>query len=242
MDRKDLYDSIANRKIKPKDFNTYDGNNGRVNKCVQLIKSGIIRSSGKIVDVGCGIGDLGFSVKDLFDVRYATDITETNLEAAKSKGNETYLCDVDKQGLNFLENNSVDVVVALDFIEHIIDPEYFARECCRVLKSGGQVFINTPNIQYYEHLDSQLKGNFPHTSGDGEVFHGGHLAFYNFNDMNKIFGQCGFKNMKQIKDEEGYKTPPDMFIKFLNPKNQQDYIDCCMRLGNPNLLFLCEKP
>jgi len=44
--------------------------------------------------------------------------------------------------------------------------------------------LNTPNIQYWRHLESLVcRGVFPHTSGDREVYHGGHVAFYNYNDL-----------------------------------------------------------
>jgi len=236
---------MAERKFKLKDLEPYDGNNGRVNRCEQLFRSGKLRSGGTLLDVGGGIGDLGYAVRDIFEERIVLDISEKNLDAAIAKGNEVVVCDVDQHGLDreVIGDSSIDVVTALDFIEHIVDPENFARECFRVLQSGGQVFVNTPNFQYFEHLESLLyRGVFPHTSGDHEVYHGGHLAFFVLDDLEKIFTSAGFIKCQQIKDEEGYRSPPDQFVKFLSQKNQKEYIDCCMKLGNPNLLFACEKP
>lgn len=241
MDRQELYDAMAARKSQPKDFGTYIGDNGRVNKAAAFIKSGKLKSGGVLVDVGGGIGDLGYAVKDQFQQRIIVDISSKNLEAAKSKGNDVLLADVDRNGLN-IGQEYADLVCALDFIEHIVDPENFARECYRILKPGGQVFVNTPNFQFWKHLEELLvRGNFPHTSGDREVYHGGHLAFFVRSDLEYIFRSAGFKKCHQLKDEEGYTNPPEMFVKFLSPKNQEEYIDCCMKLGNPNLLFVCEK-
>lgn len=242
MDRKDLYDNIAKKKSKPQDYEPYNGNNGRVNKCAQLIKTNQLTKGGTLLDVGGGIGDLGFSVKGLFDKTIIVDISEENLQAARVKGNETFCLDVDKEGLKGIEDDSVDLICALDFIEHIIDPISFAKECNRVLKTNGMVFINTPNFQYFEHLASLIfKGHFPHTSGDTEVYHGGHLAFYVFNDMVNIFSAAGFSKFKQHQDTECYVQPHQMFIDFLNVKTQAEYQTACMRLGNPNLLFSCVK-
>jgi len=242
MDKNELYKQISDRKIKPQDYDTYAGDNGRVNKCADLVKAGRLKSGGTLLDVGGGIGDLGLSLKGHFEHRIVLDISAINLEAAASKGNAIIVSDVDKDGLNVCDN-SVDLVAALDFIEHIIDPEFFARECFRVLKSDGQVFINTPNFQHFRILENLIhKGHFTHTSGDKEIYHGGHLGFYVFEDMEKIFSSSGFKNVEQIKDEEGYSDPPQFLIDFLFPKTQKQYVDCCMHLGNPNLLFKCEKP
>ena len=248
---------MAARKSAPKDFNTYIGDNGRVNRCAELIKQGKLKTGGILLDVGGAIGDLGHAVRDLYDKTIIVDISEQNLVAARSKGNFTMHGDCDLIGFKrailspdeiFEEqpkDDSISMITALDFIEHIVDPENFARECFRVLESGGEVFVNTPNIQYWEHLESQLRGKFPHTSGDREVYHGGHLAFYNYNDMFDIFVRSAgfnFESATQIRDEEGYRQPPQFFIDKLAPQNQFEYEVACELLGNPNLLFKCVKP
>jgi ubiquinone/menaquinone biosynthesis C-methylase UbiE len=239
MDRSDLYDKMADRKFKPKDLEPYDGNNGRVNRCAQLIRQHKLRSGGTLLDVGGGIGDLCHSVRDLFSRTITADISRKNLEAARTKGSEIVWVDVDKSGLNGVEDDSVDLICALDFIEHIVDPQNFAKECRRVLKTSGEVFINTPNIRFIPHvLELLYEGTFPHTSGDREVFHGGHLAFYTYKDLRSIFEPVGFSSAEQFMDDEGYKDP-SMYISDyqMMPKTQDEYRRLCMELGCPNLLY-----
>jgi predicted SAM-dependent methyltransferase len=253
MDREQAYEKMAERKSSSKDFGTYIGDNGRVNRCVQLMMKGKIKTGRTLIDVGGGIGDLCWSVTHtkfddapLFSKAFCVDISRKNLEAAASKigSDNTVYLDVDKEGLRTFADNKADVVTALDFIEHIVDPENFARECFRVLSSNGQVFINTPNIQYFDHIRSIWQdGKFPHTSGDRELYHGGHLAFFTYNDLVEIFSSAGFTSFEQIKDDEGYHQPPDFFLQHLvRPKNQSHYQELCMRLGCPNLLFKAMKP
>jgi SAM-dependent methyltransferase len=43
------------------------------------------------------------------------------------------------------EDNSFDVVVSFQVIEHVADDAGFVRELCRVLKPGGRLYISTPN-------------------------------------------------------------------------------------------------
>lgn len=44
-----------------------------------------------------------------------------------------------------LGNDSVDIVVNFQVIEHLWDQAQFLRECLRVLRPGGQLLISTPN-------------------------------------------------------------------------------------------------
>lgn len=44
-----------------------------------------------------------------------------------------------------LDDNSVDVVVNFQVIEHLWDQGQFLRECLRVLRPGGELLISTPN-------------------------------------------------------------------------------------------------
>lgn len=244
MDRSELYSKMADRKFKPADMEPYSaGTNGRVDRCVDLMKAGKIRVGGRLVDFGCGIGDLGYACRELFDTRYAIDISTTNLMAAEKKGNIIHRHDVDRDGSLPVEDGSMDTVTALDFIEHIIDPESFARECFRLLSPGGHVFINTPNIRFWPHVEELLyNGTFPHTSGDREVFHGGHLAFFTYKDLCSIFAGAGFIRPEMFMDDEGYRSPPTRLMTEMRPVTQAAYQQLAMELGCPNLLFRMIKP
>ncbi len=44
-----------------------------------------------------------------------------------------------------VRSGSVDVVATLQVIEHVWDHPQFVRECVRVLRPGGRLFVTTPN-------------------------------------------------------------------------------------------------
>lgn len=262
MDRAELYNALAERKSAPKDSQPYTGDNGRVNKALMLYKLGKLKSGGIHIDVGGGIGDLGYALRQekLFEKTLVVDIAAKNLEAAKKKGNYVVLADIDRHGFMFdgagelvdLEwtnddlslngASKIDAISALDFIEHIVDPENFAHGCFHLLKSGGEVFINTPNIQFWRHIETLIGGRMPHTSGDKEVYHGGHLAFFTFADLCEIFGKAGFNDFVQFHDDEGFTPWPQYFSGLVRARNQREYMDQVERFGNPNLLFRAVKP
>ena len=241
MNNQELYDRLAKREIKPSDIEPYTGNNGRINKAINFIKRGDIRSGGVLLDVGGGTGNLGEAVRSFFTHTYVQDISWSNLDIAAAKENQVVCGDVDTRGL-MVPSGFCSTVVALDLIEHIIDPDSFARECYRVLDDKGEVFINTPNIRFWRHIGSLLvNGIFPHTSGDREVFHGGHIAFFTFADLKIIFSAAGFKVFTRFKDEECYEKPPEYYINLLQPKTQEEYAQLHLEFGCPNLLFKASK-
>ena len=51
-----------------------------------------------------------------------------------------------------LPDDSVDVVVSFETIEHVEDPNAFLDECQRVLRPGGTLVISTPNASVYGSL------------------------------------------------------------------------------------------
>lgn len=230
---KKLYEDISSRKSKPQDSDPYQGGNGRIDRAVDLILNEDFPRSGTLLDVGGATGNLGYALRDHFSDRWTIDIASACRNAAIAKGNKFLESNVDVQGLEYFKDGELDLVVALDFIEHIIDPDKFAAECFRTLKSGGKVLINTPNIQFWKHLHSLVvEGIFPHTSGDREVYHGGHVAFFNMQDMKQIF--AAFDDHRMHTRGLIPEPPPPIWAQLSKVGGLQ--------LSYPDLIFSCRKP
>lgn len=236
---KRIYDDIAERKDEASAIGPYMGGNGRIDRAVSLIKtSQKFPLGGTLLDVGGATGNLGYALRDRFEKRIVVDIVESCRVPAESKGNEFFCGNVDSCGLPIAADETVDLITALDVIEHIIDPQSFARECRRVLKPGGVILVNTPNIQFWRHLDSLVvRGEFPHTSGDREVYHGGHVAFYNLRDMYSIFEH--FTGHEMHVDGLPCDPPPPIWAQLFQWPDKQDKM---RQLSYGDLIFSCRKP
>jgi SAM-dependent methyltransferase len=95
------------------------------------------------IDLGCGAG---YTTK-VFDGGWrmvGADVSEDALAFCQSR-RLTRLCRVDMTNFALpFKTGSVDLVLALDVIEHVEDDLRALRECHRILKSGGALVITVP--------------------------------------------------------------------------------------------------
>lgn len=100
---------------------------------------------GNILDLGCGTGQssyylarAGFNVTGFdFSSRFI------NYAKEKYKNIEFRQGDIEKSQL--LDNN-FDAAVAYNVLEHLANPEKGLREMARVVKGGGLIIIQSPNL------------------------------------------------------------------------------------------------
>lgn len=60
-----------------------------------------------------------------------------------------------------LAKDSIDVIIATDVLEHLVDPYTFVREMYRVLKPGGYIILDTPNLASWHNIFALLMGVQP---------------------------------------------------------------------------------
>ena len=159
-----------------------------------------------ILDIGCNNGYMLYQFKNNYKNLIGLEYSSAQIERAR----------INLEGLNFLglvgspedmpqvESNSIDTIITADTIEHIPDVYAAAEEMFRVLKPGGDLFINTPNIGFIKKRALLLLGFFPSTSqpnegiGDDSLFDGGHLHYFTFRSLRLVLEKAGFKMVKKI--------------------------------------------
>jgi SAM-dependent methyltransferase len=103
----------------------------------------------RVLDIACGTG---FGAETLLDHGanhvIAADIASDALDATRARltrfGSRASVECHDATGMS-LPDDSVDVVVSFETLEHIHDDVGFLSEIARVLRPGGTVILSTPN-------------------------------------------------------------------------------------------------
>jgi ubiquinone/menaquinone biosynthesis C-methylase UbiE len=100
--------------------------------------------SGRILELGCGLGHLLGWLVDKYDV-YGADINLWALYQASQnvpKGNFVHL---PAENLHAFPDNIFQIVIAKHVVEHLPNPELAISEISRVLTPGGLLILATPN-------------------------------------------------------------------------------------------------
>ncbi len=100
-------------------------------------------SKTKILEIGCGDGELTERLAKLKSPTYATDITQTVVAKAKKKIKKVKFRVEDAQKFSF-KDDSFDLVCGMSILHHL---NYLKtlEESFRVLKKGGKLFFSEPN-------------------------------------------------------------------------------------------------
>lgn len=105
------------------------------------------RTSYALLDVGCGNGEFLEKTKSFGWKVVGLDADEGALKAAADRGIEVYQKYVDE----FETSDQFNVITLNQVIEHVPDPAAALRACFRLLKPGGYVWIDTPNLDSVGH-------------------------------------------------------------------------------------------
>ncbi|WP_421790612.1 bifunctional 2-polyprenyl-6-hydroxyphenol methylase/3-demethylubiquinol 3-O-methyltransferase UbiG [Hyphobacterium sp.] len=103
----------------------------------------------KLLDIGCGGGLISEPMARLGADVTAVDAAEANIKTAKVHAEEQGL-EIDyRHGTaeQLLEEDEAqfDVVLNLEVVEHVAEPDQFLKDCAKLLKPGGIMVLGTIN-------------------------------------------------------------------------------------------------
>ena len=151
------FDYINHYKIDAEEFNYFEERTGATEhderRVHEYITSCVRNSFKTILDVGAGSAWVADTFVNKNLKVTSLDLSMINVEKAKDiiPNNKHSQIVADSFKLPF-KNNSYDVIIASEIIEHVIDPKGFVKELFRVVKPKGKLIITTPYkeiLRYY---------------------------------------------------------------------------------------------
>lgn len=103
--------------------------------------------NGDLLEIGCGEGRGIAMLKNKVNSYTALDKIQDVIDRLSEQYKEVRFIQDNIPPLSKLDDNSFDVVITFQVIEHIEDDKAFLEEIYRVLKPGGKALITTPNIK-----------------------------------------------------------------------------------------------
>lgn len=152
----------------------------RENLIINFVKE--VLKKGKILDAGCGSGSLSLALAKLGFKVSAFDLSDDCVSMVRQKITEKGLDDFisvkkgDATKIAF-PDETFDVVISGEVLEHISDDNAVIRECNRVLKNGGICVVTVPINPKLWDLSDEIAG---------------HVRRYKSSELIKLFKDNGF--------------------------------------------------
>ena len=179
----------------------------------------------RLLDLGCGSGVL----LDALSARLAADACLVGMDAVPPPADACWSTVTgDITGRLPFQDNSFDVVVAGEVIEHVPHPDLLLREIRRILTSRGRLVLSTPNIVAWANrvlVPLGIQPLFTETSsqvhlgrrwrflGQGNQVQG-HLKVFSHRALREILERTGFRIVDMRGMPAEFPSPIDRFDRF----------------------------
>ncbi|MCY9514122.1 class I SAM-dependent methyltransferase [Paenibacillus apiarius] len=157
---------------------------------MEIIESNSGFDTGNILDIGCAKGSLLKVAKERGWKTYGIEVSALAGGDAEQHG-VILIGDVLEQ-LERFEKENFDVVSMIDTLEHLKSPRATLQKIYSVMKNGGLVYIEVPNVE--AGLDEMSR----------------HFYLFSFETMEKMLSSIGFNKVEQIESKINQYNPIDV--------------------------------
>lgn len=98
----------------------------------------------RVLDIGCDTGQFISSAARQFGILpVGLDVAHLAIKQARDAGLEAYQCTIEEAPASL---GKFSLIMAIDVIEHVADPNRFCRAIAERLRPGGVAYVETPNV------------------------------------------------------------------------------------------------
>jgi len=170
---------------------------------------------GDVLEIGAGNGNVAKAL--LSSNMKISSYTMGDISAARVKGirrnlddNRVKAIEIDAENIPESWHGNYDAVIMIALIEHLVDPLGAMQKIRKIIKPGGFIYIDTPNIAKYTLRMKLLFGKFPstasrnegltkHTGGPATLYDEGHLHYFTYRSLSLMLTErCGFSRVLKL--------------------------------------------
>ena len=179
----------------------------------------------RVIELAAGDGRLAESLRT-GGVDFAS-YTLLELSQVRLEGLKRHLTDRrfrflegDVENIRAVTDGAYDVVIMLALVEHLIDPMGAMRQIRGIVRPGGFVYLETPNIAKWTRRIRLAAGRFPstasyneglttHQGSEANLYDEGHLHYFTFRSLELMLTErCGFARTERLGYFNGpYRLP-----------------------------------
>ena len=161
----------------------------------------LVPQGAHVLDLGCGDGALlAWLQQHRGCTGYGVEISDANLLACARRGVDVLQLNLD-EGLNIFADNSFDVVLQIDTLQHLRNAETMLRETVRVGRMGIVAF---PNFAYWPNRLSILRGRMPVNKRlPYEWYNTPNIRVGTYADFGVLAARCGLRVQDRFGLHEG---------------------------------------
>jgi ubiquinone/menaquinone biosynthesis C-methylase UbiE len=140
-------------------------------------------TSGKrILEIGSDNGVYSYLFRQMGGIWKSADVDERSVNAMRELVKTDVYRITDGKPLPFSENE-FDCVIIVDILEHLHDEKSFLHDIFRVLKPGGHLIVNVPNLK-----DNSLLIRVRNKIGMTDASHGHVRSGYTYDNLRQLLG------------------------------------------------------
>ena len=157
-----------------------------------------VQPTTRVLDVGCGSGNSYAGELNRRAASYVgVDVSANAVDAARANGLDARTIE-DAASLPF-DDESFDLVVCIEVLEHLFAPHEAASEIRRVLTPGGRLVCSTPNAAYWRLRANMVFGLWNPTGDELAVeqpWRDPHIRFFTKKTLERMLRMTGFRGIE----------------------------------------------
>ena len=155
----------------------------------------------RVRDLGCGNGALLAHLRDTRQCTgYGIELDDAKVLQCAQRGVNVIQRNLE-EGLSLFEDNSFDVVLQLDTLQHLRNTVDMLRETARIGKQG---IVSFPNFAHWPHRVSVLRGRMPVTrSLPYQWYDTPNIRVTTFTDFEVLAKKSGLRILESFGVDEG---------------------------------------